>query len=114
MDARWRGAETLAALQEPSGGRVLKAECRRLAEEAEVKLSPHRMFNVRRVHRVYQLMVRVEGEHVEKLLKVSGRRGLFLRMPRWREGSEANEGEASLRGTIGSLRTVGAPSRGTR
>ncbi|KAJ9452922.1 hypothetical protein DIPPA_26181 [Diplonema papillatum] len=106
MDARWCGAETLAALQEPSGGRVLKAECRRLAEEAEVKLSPHSMFNVRRVHRVYQLMVRVEGEHVEKLLKVSGRRGLFLRMPRWREGSEANEvvwladAEASLKSAL--------------
>ncbi|KAJ9438245.1 hypothetical protein DIPPA_28532 [Diplonema papillatum] len=51
-------------------------------------------------------MVRVEGEHVEKLLKVSGRRGLFLRMPRWREGSEANEvvwladAEASLKSAL--------------
>ncbi|KAJ9446607.1 hypothetical protein DIPPA_29671 [Diplonema papillatum] len=103
MDARWCGAETLAALQEPSGGRVLKAECRRLAEEAGVKLGPHSMFNVRRVHRVYQLMVRVEGEHVEKLLKVSGRRGLFLRMPRWREANEVvwlADAEASLKSAL--------------
>ncbi|KAJ9445345.1 hypothetical protein DIPPA_32444 [Diplonema papillatum] len=106
MDARWCGAETLAALQEPSGGRVLKAECKRLAGEAEVMLSPHSMFNVRRVHRVYQLMIRVEDEQVEKLLKVSGRRGLFLRIPRWREGSETNEvvwladPEASLKSAL--------------
>ncbi|KAJ9443269.1 hypothetical protein DIPPA_13793, partial [Diplonema papillatum] len=56
IDARWCGAETLAALQEPSGGRVLKAECRRLAGEAKVDLSPHSMFNVRRVNRVFQMM----------------------------------------------------------
>ncbi|KAJ9440767.1 hypothetical protein DIPPA_29722 [Diplonema papillatum] len=70
IDARWCGAETLAALQEPSGGRVLKAECRRLAGEAKVDLSPHSMFNVRRVNRVFQMMVRVEEEQVGRLLRI--------------------------------------------
>ncbi|KAJ9447553.1 hypothetical protein DIPPA_22271 [Diplonema papillatum] len=106
IDARWCGAETLAALQEPSGGRVLKAECRRLAGEAKVDLSPHSMFNVRRVNRVFQMMVRVEEEQVGRLLRISGRRGLFLRIPRWKEGSETSDvvwladEEASLKSAL--------------
>ncbi|KAJ9448849.1 hypothetical protein DIPPA_13812 [Diplonema papillatum] len=64
------------------------------------------MFNVRRVNRVFQMMVRVEEEQVGRLLRISGRRGLFLRIPRWKEGSETNDvvwladEEASLKSAL--------------
>ncbi|KAJ9473331.1 hypothetical protein DIPPA_08053 [Diplonema papillatum] len=74
------------------GGRVPKTECKRLAEE--------------RVTRVFQLVVRVEEEQVGRLLRISGRRGLFLRVPRWKEGSETSDvvwladDEASLKSAL--------------
>ncbi|KAJ9441417.1 hypothetical protein DIPPA_03516 [Diplonema papillatum] len=79
IDARWCGAETLAALQEPSGGAGAEGGVQAARGRGEGGPESAQQFNVRRANRVFQMMVRVEEEQVRRLLRISGRGSLSTR-----------------------------------